>query len=132
MLHTVNYQFEYFYLTHCPKGDSILDEDPVEISSERINSLFGAKLASLRRGKGVSQTALGRRLSLSRTTIANLERGTQNVQLHQVFAFAQALDADPAILIPKSQELEPNEATPGRLLETLRAKLLERLESEPK
>lgn len=104
----------------------------MEISSERINSLFGAKLASLRRGKGVSQTLLGKRLHLSRTTIANLERGTQNVQLHQVFAFAQALDADPNILIPKSQELVPNEATSDHVRELVMAKLNENLESEPK
>jgi transcriptional regulator with XRE-family HTH domain len=92
----------------------------VEISADRLNFLFGSRLSSLRRSRGISQSDLGKKLDLSRTTIANLERGVQNVQLHQVFALAHALDADPATLIPGWSEVVPEEARPESLLEKLR------------
>ena len=92
----------------------------MEISTDRLNGLFGSKLASLRRAKGVSQSELGKRMGLSRTTIANLERGVQNVQLHQVFTLAHALDADPNVLIPTWKEVVPENAPEVDLLEILR------------
>lgn len=96
----------------------------MEISTDRINGLFGSKLASLRRAKGVSQSELGKRMGLSRTTIANLERGVQNVQLHQVFTLAHALDADPKALIPSWNEVVPESARQDALvLELLRERL---------
>jgi transcriptional regulator with XRE-family HTH domain len=95
----------------------------VEISADRLNILFGAKLSSLRRARGISQSELGKKLDLSRTTIANLERGIQNVQLHQVFTLAEALDADPGTLIPSWIEVVPEGARPDRLLEQLRSQL---------
>jgi transcriptional regulator with XRE-family HTH domain len=95
----------------------------VEISAVQLNSLFGSKLASLRRSRGVSQSALGKKLGLSRTTIANLERGIQNVQLHQVFTLAQALDADPGTLIPRWGEVVPEAVRPESILEQLRSRL---------
>ena len=96
----------------------------MEISTDRLNGLFGSRLASLRRAKGVSQSELGKRMGLSRTTIANLERGVQNVQLHQVFTLAHALDADPKALIPSWNEVVPESARQDDLvLEILRERL---------
>jgi len=63
-------------------------------------------------------------MGLSRTTIANLERGVQNVQLHQVFTLAHALDADPKALIPSWNEVVPESARQDDLvLEILRERL---------
>jgi transcriptional regulator with XRE-family HTH domain len=95
----------------------------VEISTDRLNIIFGSKLSSLRRARGISQSELGKKLDLSRTTIANLERGIQNVQLHQVFTLAQALDADPVTLIPTWSEVVPEGARPEILLNQLRSQL---------
>jgi len=58
-----------------------------------VNDVFGEKLRQMRRLRNLSQTELGELVRLSRVTIANIEGGKQNVQLHQVFAFAMALDA---------------------------------------
>lgn len=72
----------------------------------------------------MSQSELGKRLDLSRTTIANLERGVQNVQLHQVFTLAHALDADPGILIPSWREVVPETVGSEKsLLEIARGKI---------
>jgi transcriptional regulator with XRE-family HTH domain len=74
----------------------------VENMAERVNVLFGQQLAAARRVRRISQTELANRISRSRITIANLESGRQNVQLHQVFALAKALDVPASELIPDS------------------------------
>ena len=71
-----------------------------------VNFLFGEKLSSARRARKISQVELGKRVKLSRITIAKLERGAQNVQLSQIFMLAQALDVPPEELIPSSRELD--------------------------
>jgi transcriptional regulator with XRE-family HTH domain len=99
-------------------------ENPVEFA-DRVNFLFGERLARARRARRVSQENLGKRVNLSRTTIANLERGAQNVQLYQLFALARALDADPLELIPDRQELQESKMDDvTAILEALRAEIL--------
>jgi transcriptional regulator with XRE-family HTH domain len=74
----------------------------VENLAVRVNSLFGQRLALARRSRRVSQAELANRVGRSRVTIANLESGKQNVQLHQVFTLAAALDVPATELIPDS------------------------------
>lgn len=81
--------------------------------AQLVNARFGERLASVRRGRRVSQAELGRRIGFSRATIANLEGGDQNVQLHQVYAIAKALDAPIEDLLPKPAEL-PDTFAPAR------------------
>jgi len=78
----------------------------VEKPLSSVNSLFGVKLSAARRSRNLSQSELGKRVGLSRITIAKLERGVQNVQLCQVFLVARALDIPPDELIPSSQEVD--------------------------
>lgn len=70
-----------------------------------INGSFGQKLSRIRKSRGFSQSELASRLGLSRTTIANLEGGKQNVHLYQVFVLARALDAPVEMLMPTGREL---------------------------
>ena len=77
-------------------------DSSVENLAERVNSLFGQRLALARRSRRVSQAELANRVGRSRVTIANLESGKQNVQLHQVFTLAAALDVPATELIPDS------------------------------
>ncbi|WP_396127203.1 helix-turn-helix transcriptional regulator [Edaphobacter bradus] len=70
-----------------------------------VNRSFGQKLSRIRGLRDLTQAELGSRIGVSRTTIANLEIGKQNVQLHQVFALARALNTQVQDLIPGSQDL---------------------------
>jgi transcriptional regulator with XRE-family HTH domain len=76
----------------------------------RVNSAFGIKLQKARLSRSLTQTQVALRAGFSRVTIANLESGKQNVQLHQVFLFAQILDIPVMDLVPKNGEF--SEAQP--------------------
>lgn len=95
--------------------------------AQMVNVLFGERLANVRRGRRISQKELGRRIERSRTTIANLEGGGQNVLLHQVFSIARALDAPIFDLLPQPNEL-PDSFAPALnpdivFIETMRRQL---------
>lgn len=51
-------------------------------------------------GQGMTQEELGRRVSLSRTSIVNIEKGRQHLAAHQVYIFAAALKVRPEALLP--------------------------------
>ena len=101
------------------------------VFAQMVNALFGERLASVRRAHRVSQAELGRRIERSRTTIANLEGGDQNVQLHQVYSIAKALDAPIDDLLPRANEL-PDTYAPAKnpdaiFLESVKRQLNERI-----
>ena len=96
--------------------------------AQLVNVGFGLRLSGVRRLRRLSQAELGKRIGLSRVTIANLEGGDQNVQLHQVYAIARALDAPVEDLLPPSSEL-PDTYAPAKnpdamFLESVRRQLL--------
>jgi transcriptional regulator with XRE-family HTH domain len=62
---------------------------------------FGRLLARTRRDHGLSQQLLGERVSLSRTSIVNVEKGRQRVPLHLLIDMAAALGVEPAALLPE-------------------------------
>jgi transcriptional regulator with XRE-family HTH domain len=74
--------------------------------AEAINSAFGARLRQLRRSQEVSQLELASRVGISRVTVATIEGGKQNTQLHHVFLFARALDVPVEKLVPSLEEVE--------------------------
>ncbi len=96
--------------------------EPVEriSSSETVNEVFGRKLRDLRRKRNLTQLQMGESVGLSRVTIANIESGKQNVQLHQIFSFARALDVAVELMIPSRVEIE----TADRYLSRVRSDLL--------
>jgi transcriptional regulator with XRE-family HTH domain len=70
------------------------------VSSDRVNKIFGGRLAKARRAKNLTQSDLGKLVELSRGSISNLESGAQNVMLHQVFSLAYTLNVPVDELIP--------------------------------
>ena len=64
---------------------------------------FGRLLAEARRKKGISQELLADELGLSRTSITNIEKGRQPVQLHSLYCIARLLGVELKDLLPSPQ-----------------------------
>jgi transcriptional regulator with XRE-family HTH domain len=63
---------------------------------------FGRRVRSARLDQGLNQEALGHRVGLERSSISNVEKGRQRVQLHMLLEFATALNMPPAQLLPET------------------------------
>ena len=63
---------------------------------------FGQRVRSARLKRGMNQEALGHRVGLERSSISNVEKGRQRVQLHMLLEFAAALNLAPAQLLPET------------------------------
>jgi transcriptional regulator with XRE-family HTH domain len=62
---------------------------------------FGQRIRRARLNLGLNQEALGHRVGLERSSISNVEKGRQRVQLHMLLEFAAALDVPPIQLLPE-------------------------------
>jgi transcriptional regulator with XRE-family HTH domain len=67
---------------------------------EPLYADFGRLVREHRRRFGLTQTQLGERVGLSRTSITNIEQGRQKVLLHQVYLLAESLGATIESLLP--------------------------------
>ncbi len=83
------------------------------------------KLVRARRERiGLTQEELAARVGLLRTSISNIEHGRQKIQVHTLFALAQALGVTHAALLPipsDDRDLAEVQAVPGDLLPSERA-----------
>ena len=61
---------------------------------------LGAAVREARERIGITQSELGIRVGLSRTSITNIERGRQVVLVHQLLELSAALDVAAAALLP--------------------------------
>ena len=57
-----------------------------------IRRLFGARIKTFRKKKGLSQEALGFKSSLHRTYISEVERGLRNISIVNIARVAKALN----------------------------------------
>ncbi|EHQ89803.1 helix-turn-helix domain-containing protein [Desulfosporosinus youngiae] len=60
-----------------------------------IRILFGKRVRKLRQALGISQEELAFSSNLHRTYISDIERGTRNVSLDNIYKIAVALDVSP-------------------------------------
>jgi transcriptional regulator with XRE-family HTH domain len=63
---------------------------------------FGLRVRRARLDMGLNQEVLGHRVGLERSSISNIEKGRQRVQLHMLLEFAAALEVAPTTLLPES------------------------------
>jgi transcriptional regulator with XRE-family HTH domain len=63
---------------------------------------IGAGVAEARKQRGIRQVDLATAVGLTRASVANIESGTQRIQVHTLIATAQALKLDPADLISQA------------------------------
>lgn len=61
--------------------------------------LFGERLATLRREKGLSQEALALESGIARSYLGGVERGQRNIALLNICRLASALDLSPSELM---------------------------------
>lgn len=74
---------------------------PVEATDlPDVKELFGRKLRSVRRSKGVSQERLAALAGLHRTYVSSVERGERNISLVNIDRLAAALDVSLRDLMP--------------------------------
>lgn len=64
---------------------------------------LGRRIREAREAAGLTQEELALRLTLSRASVANIERGNQRVALHKFVEIAQALGVDPMRLLPRPE-----------------------------
>jgi transcriptional regulator with XRE-family HTH domain len=79
------------------------------ITKEKYRELYqktGKQILELRLKAGLTQAQLAAAVSLTRTSITNIEKGRQKIFLHTLFELAAALGADPGrVLPPEAQEV---------------------------
>ena len=91
---------------------------------------FGAKLAEVRRSARpkITQDALGAILGLSRTSITNIEKGRQPVQIYQLTKIAEVLRTNVIDLLPPADtHIEPRTETRLKEMEPSKRDWVERI-----
>jgi len=71
---------------------------------DRLYRAFGNLVRQNRENRDLTQEKLGQIIGLSRTSVTNIEKGRQHIALHQLFAIADALQVNPAALLPSTTD----------------------------
>jgi transcriptional regulator with XRE-family HTH domain len=77
----------------------------------------GNRITSARKARSVTQEALARHVSVTRTSITNIEQERQNLPLHMFAELAAALHVPPAALLPGGlthEDADLDQALEGR------------------
>lgn len=77
-----------------------------EKQRETFYKVLGRTISRLRLETKKSQEELAKRVGISRTTLVNIENGTQSVSLHVVIAISQVLRCDLGSMLPAREEYE--------------------------
>lgn len=64
-------------------------------------AVVGRKIAEARKRSGVTQEALASKISLTRTSVINIEKGRQQLLVHMLIDIARVLRVNPSDLIPE-------------------------------
>ena len=69
-------------------------------STEQLYSSIGERIRMARLRAKFSQHELGEQVGLTRTSITNIESGQQKIQVHTLYAIADALNVEVADFLP--------------------------------
>jgi len=75
------------------------------VISEELYILVGQLIRKVREEHGLTQAQLATLVSLTRTSITNIEHGRQKLLLHTLYGIADALDIEPQTLLPSPKKL---------------------------
>jgi transcriptional regulator with XRE-family HTH domain len=70
------------------------------MNQRQFYSEVGSRIRRARKACSLTQEALASRVSLTRTSITNIEQGRQKFPLHMLAELADALNVPPASLLP--------------------------------
>ncbi|MBH8567150.1 helix-turn-helix transcriptional regulator [Nostoc sp. CENA67] len=70
---------------------------------QRFYTQVGRRIREAREKRGLSQEALASLVSLTRTSVTNIEKGRQKFLAHTLVDLAFALRVEPATLLPESK-----------------------------
>lgn len=73
---------------------------------DRIYRLVGERVRARRKKIPLTQEQLAKIVGLSRTSMTNIEKGRQRLQVHTLYMLSDALRTEPADLLPQKAELE--------------------------
>lgn len=88
--------------------------------AKRLYETTGQAIALLRKKRKWSQQKLAEAASLSRASIANIERGHHRIQLHVLYYIAAALEVEPHDLLPHPAKARVDRALPQDIEKKLR------------
>lgn len=71
------------------------------MSLEYPYDLLGSSIRERRKAIDLTQQQLAEKMGISRGSLANIETGKQRILVHQVYQFANALETDVFVLLPK-------------------------------
>lgn len=95
---------------------------------DRLYRRLGGRVRQFREERpALTQTELSEKVGLSRTSIANIERGRQHPPLHVIWGIAEALEVDLGELLPPKHEVVGSPSTGDPKTER---KVRERLDDE--
>lgn len=86
------------------------------IDEQRLYKTLGQNIRELRAGKpgangSLTQAELAKSVGLERTSITNLEKGSQKVPLHVLYAVCRALNTDVVNVLPPLSAVVRREAS---------------------
>lgn len=92
------------------------------MDEQEFNTEFGRRIKEVRVRSGLTQQELADEVSLSRTSITNIEQGNQSVSVWLLSRIAEALTMDAAELFPTSDVAHPNlpDDVPAKTAEVIR------------
>jgi transcriptional regulator with XRE-family HTH domain len=76
---------------------------------ESLYAEIGRKIRKKRDALGMTQQQLSSLVGLTRTSITNIERGTQKLLVHTLIDFARALQTSPAWFLNNEGQIASNE-----------------------
>ena len=88
-----------------------------------IYGVFGRRLREARVSKGLSQQQVADQVGLARTSVTNIERGSQHLPLHMAYRLAAVVGEDLKKLLPDSDAPVPESDAflPAAMLKELSA-----------
>jgi len=70
-----------------------------------IYRAVGKRIKLARKDKGFTQETLSKMVSLTRTSITNIEKGRQKLLVHSLYVFANVLGVHPRDLLPDEADM---------------------------